>query len=404
MYQSGSQTDLVAVGGITACCCGTQLALGQLMLQCFTQRNGRITGAGDTHCLIDIASAGQRVTDCAAKAGCRAAERFNFRRVVMGFIFKHEQPRLFLAVHGCVNADGAGIDFLTHINIRQVAALLEHLCTGGTDIHQGNRTLCSLFLAIDFDTASQITLIRCLDHRVFDIAAVNLGQEGGMTAMVRPVGVNHPYFGDGRITLFLTGKIALQELQVIQLHCQTQAGTHFLQRGCIHGDKAGYGIHLCGDCVIGSQCFRLFLGSLSGIHRVNQIATYFIQIRIGQLAAQHIDMGCRYLRTFSLGHQLDTLGTGIRTLVILTRQRFHCQNPVITLRHRILLIIAIVYHRFGEHDVLCLRIGFRINAFHIVTAQLTHIGQCRNFQQFPHAAAQRLGRTVESTALFSITS
>ena len=56
LYITGSQTDLVAVGGIAACRSSHQLLLGQLALQGFGNGNRRICRAGHTHCLIYIAS------------------------------------------------------------------------------------------------------------------------------------------------------------------------------------------------------------------------------------------------------------------------------------------------------------------------------------------------------------
>ena len=404
MNQAGSQTDLVAVRRITGSGSGAQLALRQLVLQRLAQRNRRIACTGHTHCLIYIASTGQRIANCAAKAGSSAAKRFDFCRMVMGFVFKHEQPRLFFAVYGCIDADGASVDFFALVQIRQAAALLEHFACNGADIHQRNRTLSSLLLAVYFHAACQIAVVRVQYHLIVDCALVNLGQEGGVTTVIRPIGVDHAHFCDGRVALFFPCEIALQELQVIQLHCQTQTGAHLLQCGSVHGNEALYGVNFCRDCIVCFQRLRLCCGGLAGVNRIDEIAADLVQLFIGQLAAQHIDMGCCYLRTLALCHQLDTLRTGIRALIVLTRQRFNRENAAIAFRHRILLIVAIIYHRLREHDVFRLCIGFCINAFHIVAAQLTHVSECWNLQQFTHAAAQRLGCTVETLALFRIAS
>ena len=65
-YKSGSQTNLVTVRGITACRASYQLLLGQLAVQCLGYGNGRICRTGNTHCLIYIATTGQRITDSTA--------------------------------------------------------------------------------------------------------------------------------------------------------------------------------------------------------------------------------------------------------------------------------------------------------------------------------------------------
>ena len=57
LHIAGSKTNLVAIGGITACCTSYQLLLGKLALQGICNGNGRICRTSHTHCLIDVASA-----------------------------------------------------------------------------------------------------------------------------------------------------------------------------------------------------------------------------------------------------------------------------------------------------------------------------------------------------------
>ena len=324
--------------------------------------------------------------------------------MVVRLVLEHQQPRLFLAVYGCLDADGARIDLFALVEVCQIAALLEHLAGSGADIHQRDRALCRLLLAIDLTAARQIAVKCILDHLVIDDAVVDLSQEGGVTAVVRPVGVDHAHLGDGRVALFLARKIALEELQVVQLHRQAETGAHVLQRRSVHRDKALDGVDRGRNGIICLKGFRLVRRRLAGVDRVDEIAADFIQLRVRQLAAEHIDMCRRDLRAFALRHQLNALCARIRALVILARQRLDRENAVIAFRHRELLIIAVIHHRLGEHNVLRLRIDLRVNALDIVSAQLAHIGERRNLQQLAHAAAQRLRCAVESAAFFSIAS
>ena len=56
-YIAGSQTNLVAVGGIARCRTSDQFLLGELAVQGFGYGNGRVSRTGHTHCLIYITAA-----------------------------------------------------------------------------------------------------------------------------------------------------------------------------------------------------------------------------------------------------------------------------------------------------------------------------------------------------------
>ena len=117
VHQPRRQSNLVAIGGIARRRRGDELALGQFSRHGLADRNERVSRAGHAHCLIDVGAPGQRVANRTADAGRRAAEGLNLRGVVVRLILEHEQPRLFHAVHIHINLDGAGIDFLAHVNV-----------------------------------------------------------------------------------------------------------------------------------------------------------------------------------------------------------------------------------------------------------------------------------------------
>ena len=85
---TGGKTDLVAIRGITGGGGGDQFALGELAFERFGNRNGRISSTGYTHGLIHVGTAGKRVADASADAGCRTTKRFDFRRMVVGFVLE----------------------------------------------------------------------------------------------------------------------------------------------------------------------------------------------------------------------------------------------------------------------------------------------------------------------------
>ena len=159
--------------------------------------------------LMDIGTAGQGVPDAAADAGGRAAEGLDLRGVVVGLIFEHQQPVLGLAVHRGGDMDGAGIDLLTLVQLRQQAPLFQDLRADGGNVHQGLGPGGSLLSAVDLHPCGQVPLVGGLNGRVMDLHLVDVGGEGGVAAVVGPVGVYHPDLGDGGVPTLVIPEIAL---------------------------------------------------------------------------------------------------------------------------------------------------------------------------------------------------
>ena len=135
LHHAGGQANLVAIGGVAVGCAGNDAALGKLAGQRFADRHRGIARAGDAHGLVDVGTAGQGIADGAADAGGRAAERLDLGGVVVGFVFKHQQPVLLLAVNGGADAHGAGVDFLALVKHGQLAALFQHFGAQRGQVH-----------------------------------------------------------------------------------------------------------------------------------------------------------------------------------------------------------------------------------------------------------------------------
>ena len=403
VYQAGCKTDLVAVRGVTSGSRGAQLALGQLVGQGLGQRNGRVTGTGYAHCLIDIGTTGQRVTDGAAKAGSRTAEGFDLGRMVVGLVLEHEQPFLGLAVHLNGDLDRAGVDLLGLVEVLEVAALFEYLCGSGCDVHEGDRTLCSLFFAVYFDAGSHIAVVSFLYHRIFKGHVVDLGEEGGVAAVVRPVGVDHTYLGDGRVAMLLVAEVGLEEGQVIEIHRKTERLLHLVQGSGIHVDEALNRCDLGRDLVNSMQGLGLVHRGLAGFDGVDEVTADLVQISIRQLALEHIDLCGSDDRTLALSHQLDALCAGIGALVELTGQGLDSQNGVCILGRGERLVVAHVGHRLGEYDVLGLGIDCLVHALDIIAAQIAHAGQGFDLQKIVQAVKQTVRLDVKAGTLLGIT-
>ena len=284
VYEAGRKANLVAVGGVARSSGLAQLALRQLVLEGFRERHGRVARAGYAHCLINVGAAGQRVTDRTAEAGSSTAERLDLGRVVVGLVLEHEQPVLVVTVHERLHLNGAGVDLLGLVDVLQVAALLEHLSRDRTHVHQRYRTLRSLFLAVDFYAGSHVAVKCVLHHLIFELYVIDLGEEGGVAAVVGPVSIDHANLGDGRVALFGVAEVGLQELEVVQIHRQTHIMQQVRESRLVHVSKADNRCHAGRDSVLYLEGCRLSHRSLAGVYGVNQIAADLVHVLSSELA------------------------------------------------------------------------------------------------------------------------
>ena len=127
MNKTRRKTDLVAVGTVSVGRRHGQLALREFSLQRQLRRNQRVARAGDAHRLIDIGSAAEGIADRSAKTRRGTAERFDFRRVVMGFVLEHQKPFLKASVDFGINANGTGIDLFALIEVLKFPRFLQRL-------------------------------------------------------------------------------------------------------------------------------------------------------------------------------------------------------------------------------------------------------------------------------------
>ena len=152
---------------------------------------------------------------------------------------------------------------------------------------------------------------------------VDVGGEGGVTAVVGPVGIHHADFRDGGVALFLVSEIALQEFQIVQIHGKTKIVQQRCQRGFIHDDEALHGGDGLGRGVDRCQGFRQLQRCLTAFHRVDDVLFEGGNLRFGKGTVQRIDLGGADPGTIPLRNDLDTLGGRVGTLIKLTGQCLH---------------------------------------------------------------------------------
>ena len=262
----------------------------------------------------------------------------------MRFILEHEQPVFISAIHIHSDPDGAGIDFFGFIKILQLAGLLEILGTDGTKIHQGNRLGCTA--GIDFLTHIQVDIIGFLHIVRLHSDIFQMRIEGSMAAVVAPVGIDDHDLGNGRITMSLIPEIILQKSNIRQVHGQAMFFTERFQAGFIQFIETFQYFRQRRLLIVVLQCSRLFQLRFTCFHRVDQGISDLILFRFILYALDVIKTCCSDQRSFTGCGELNALGTGICSLIELTRQILNGKHPFSILRLRCLFFIENIQLRF----------------------------------------------------------
>ncbi len=103
---------MVAVAGVASGSGCDKLTLGKFAGERLGDRDGRISSSRHAHRLVDVATTGERVADCAANTSCRPTERLDLGRMVVGLVLEEIEPILLHAVDIDLDLDRAGVDFL----------------------------------------------------------------------------------------------------------------------------------------------------------------------------------------------------------------------------------------------------------------------------------------------------
>ena len=120
-HVGGGKAYLVAVAGIASSRLAGNHALRELARDGVGHLGGDVACTSDTHRLIYICTARQRVADGAAETGRRTAEGFYFSGMVVSFVLEHQEPLLHLSVHVHVHVNAAGVVLLALLHIVQQA-------------------------------------------------------------------------------------------------------------------------------------------------------------------------------------------------------------------------------------------------------------------------------------------
>ena len=313
--------------------------------------------------------------------------------MVVGLVLEEEQPVFHLTLDFDLHLNSTCVDFLGFIELVKLTDLTQILCGKRTDVHQVDR-----LGSAEFRSRCNIIVVGCLQQRIFKLDGVDGGEERGVTAMVGPVGIDHADFGDGGVAVFFVFEVVAAEAQVVLIHGKTL----FLDKCCqsiiVHGAETVESFNFGRDFVFDLQGFGLVHRSFTAFDRVDDILLDAGEILFGNRTLNDVNVRGVNVRTLTLGENLDTLSSGVCTLVKLTGQILNCENGCAGNAGQ--LIIGDVQLRFGEDNLLCISKEISIDVFNIVTVEHAKSGQTFHAEQGLEIRKKRTSFTCQRGLFF----
>ena len=251
-------------------------------------------------------------------AGGRAAEGLDLGGVVVGLVLEEEQPVLEGAVDVNLDLDGAGVDLLGLVEVLELAGVLEPLGADGAHVHEAH----GLGVAPELVAHLHVAVEGGANDLVVKLDVAERRAEGGVAAVVRPVGVDHLDLGD-RGDAALAGEVALAEGDVREVHGKAALVDEGLELRLVerqevleHLDVRRLGIAL------GERLARLET-RLARLHGVDDVVLDGGDVILGERALEHVDLRGAHDGPLALGDELDALTRGVCALVKLAGEKLH---------------------------------------------------------------------------------
>ena len=393
--EAGGEAYLVAVGAVTRRRAGAELALRELVGKGVLKRDGGVARAGYAHGLVDVGPAGERVAYRAAYAGGRAAEGLYLRRVVVRLVLEHQKPGLVLAVVVDRDMYGAGVYLLALVEEAEGALRLEVLRAYRREVHERHGPVLPAQLAAD----AQVVFIALAHLEVLNLDGVDYGSEGGVPAVVGPVGVEHPYLRHRGVAAH-PGEVGAAELGVVGVHGEAHLRYQGLEPGAVergealyHGDVGRFGI-VRGEALARGEA------RLARLDGVNHAVLYGPEALRAHLAVEQVDLGGEHARALAAADELDALGGGVRPLVELAGQVFDGEDGV-GLRY---LREHVVHLRLGEDHGQAFFEEPGVYPLYVVAVQYAHPPEPGRAGERGELGERALRLLVVGGALFNVNS
>ena len=175
----------------------------------------------------------------------------------MGFILEEKKPGFAYAININIDFNSTSIDFFGFIKFGKLAVFFKIFNCNSCKVHKADG-LCSakLFSCCDI-------FFKCaLKKLVFKGYIINNSKECCMTAVVRPICINHSDFCYCGITVFRF-EIVLAECNIICIHCKTKILNKLLKTCSVKIDEAFKSFNLCRNFIFHLESFICFKSCFS---------------------------------------------------------------------------------------------------------------------------------------------
>ncbi len=291
----------------------------------------------------------------------------------MGLVLEEEQPILGLPLHVDRDLHRAGVDLLGLVQLVQKALLLKIFGGDGAHVHEGDR-----LGAAQLPPDGQIVLVGPPQLLVLEGHIVDDGVEGGVAAVVGPVGVHHLDLGDGGVPSLGAEIVAAAE-DVAQVHGQAPLRDKVGQSGLVQIPEAVERLHGVGHAVIHGQRLRQLQRGQAAVHRVDDVLLDGGHLLRRQIAPQEIDTRRAHGGALAQGDDLDALGGRVGALVVLAGQILHGEDLLALPDGQV--VIHVVRLGLAEHGVHRVAEGGLVDALHVVAVQEAQLLQGGDAQE-----------------------
>jgi len=224
--------------------------------------------------------------------------------------------------------------------------------------------------------------------------------EGGVAAVVRPVGVDHLYLGD-RGDAALAGEVLLAELDVGEVHGQAALVDEGLELRLRKLEEAVEDLDRFGLGDVGLEGLLGLERGLARLDRVDDVVLHGVHVGGRKLALEHVDLGGAHSGALALADELDALARGVGALVELAGEELdredrgavgdggHLRGGVVRLRLR-------EYRGHAGREELL------VDALDVVAVDDAQVGDAVDAEERAQLALERLGLAVESGLLLYV--
>ena len=219
----------------------------------------------------------------------------------MRLVFEEQKPRLGYAVNIYIDFHRAGVYLLGLVETVEFAVLLEIFDRYRRKIHKAYR-----LRAPELFSDRKIFVVGLLQKLVLKLHAVYDSKESSVTAVIRPVGVDHANLGYSRVAV-LGFEIILTERNVVRVHGETVFFDEVLKPRSVEFDKSVKSSDLGRNVVFYRESLGLFETCLARLDGVDDIFLYPLRVGVGDVADENIYFRRAYQRALALRDYLDAL-------------------------------------------------------------------------------------------------